>query len=117
MHTSQSPNIPLSALGGGEGRGEVGGAVSSDRRHDPPHPPTPFGVGPSLSPRKRAERGKKRRNHTALEMCAYPRAKAGGPGQPVAVLQPWIPAFAGTTNKFLIFLDSFRVRLSIENDD
>ena len=61
MHISQSPNIPLSALGGGEARGEVGGAAGPDRRYDPPHPPTPFGVGPSLSPRKQAERGQKRR--------------------------------------------------------
>jgi hypothetical protein len=64
------PNIPLSALGGlggREGRGEVGGAQGSEQPRDPPHPPGPTGQarglaahavpGPSLSPRKRAERG------------------------------------------------------------
>ena len=51
-------NIPLSALGGGEGRGEVGGAPRPEQPSYPPHPPGAATPGPSLSPRKRAERGK-----------------------------------------------------------
>jgi len=37
-------------------------------------------------------------------------AKAGVQGNRCS-LGIWIPAFAGTTNKFLIFMDSFPVRL------
>src|SRR5690348_4957167 len=40
---SGPPNIPLSAPGGGEGRGEVGGVPRSKQRRDPPHPPSPLG--------------------------------------------------------------------------
>ena len=63
MHRSHNQtggwNIPLSALGGGEGRGEVGGAPPSPEQPSyPPHPPGAATPGPSLSPRKRAERGK-----------------------------------------------------------
>jgi FAD/FMN-containing dehydrogenase/Fe-S oxidoreductase len=46
----------LSALGGGEGRGEVGAPRGLGFRSDPPHPPGAAAPGPSLSPRKRAER-------------------------------------------------------------
>ncbi len=47
----------LSALGGGEGQGEVGEPLGLGFRSDPPHPPGAAAPGPSLSPRKRAERG------------------------------------------------------------
>jgi Fe-S oxidoreductase len=47
----------LSALGGGEGRGEVGAPRGFSFRPEPPHPPGADAPGPSLSPRKRAERG------------------------------------------------------------
>jgi magnesium chelatase subunit D len=43
----------LSATGGGEGRGEVGDARSTEMRHDPPHPDP-------LPPQERAEREKNR---------------------------------------------------------
>jgi FAD/FMN-containing dehydrogenase/Fe-S oxidoreductase len=49
--------LSLSALGGGEGRGEVGEPRGLSFRPDPPHPPGANAPGPSLSPRKRAERG------------------------------------------------------------
>ena len=51
-------SIPLSALGGGEGRGEVGEPPRSETWRHPPHPPGATAPNPSLSPRKRAERGK-----------------------------------------------------------
>ena len=44
------PGFSLSALGGGEGRGEVRGAQGSEQRRDPPHPPGAAAPGPSLSP-------------------------------------------------------------------
>src|SRR5580693_4083080 len=54
MHRSHSRaggrNIPLSALGGGEGRGEVGDPRRSEQRRHPPHPPVAAAPGPSLSP-------------------------------------------------------------------
>src|SRR5438128_359410 len=56
--THLAAKVSLSALGGGEGRGEVGEPARSQRRHGPPHPPAATAPGPSLSPRKRAERGK-----------------------------------------------------------
>jgi Fe-S oxidoreductase len=46
-------NLSLSALGGGEGRGEVGDAAAAGASTSPSHA---FGAGPSLSP-QRAERG------------------------------------------------------------
>jgi nitrite reductase/ring-hydroxylating ferredoxin subunit len=72
---SRSSDTPLSALGGGEGRSEVGGAQGSELRRDPPHPPDPTGqarglaayaapgpspgsrAGQALSSREREERG------------------------------------------------------------
>ena len=51
-------SIPLSALGGGEGGGEVGEPPRAETWRHPPHPPGAAAPGPSLSPRKRAERGK-----------------------------------------------------------
>src|SRR5437667_5654198 len=56
--THLAAKVSLSALGGGEGRGEVGEPARSQRRHGPPHPPAATAPGPSLSPRKRAERAK-----------------------------------------------------------
>ena len=56
--THLAAKVSLSALGGGEGRGEVGEPARSQRRHGPPHPPAATAPGSSLSPRKRAERGK-----------------------------------------------------------
>src|SRR5206468_8882376 len=56
--THLAAKVSLSALGGGEGRGEVGEPARSQRRYGPPHPPAATAPGPSLSPRKRAERGK-----------------------------------------------------------
>src|SRR4029077_7158548 len=47
----------LSAPRGRRGSGGGGGFQSVCR--DPPHPPIASATGPSLSPRKRAERGKK----------------------------------------------------------
>ena len=70
--------ISLSAPGGGEGRGEVGRAPSSERRR-PPHPPSAAAPGPSLSPRKRAERGKVPAN---LGHCHISRASISATAGP-----------------------------------
>ena len=64
-HPYAASDFSLSAPGGGEGRGEVGGAQGSEQRRDPPHPPGANAPGPSpgsrpgqaLSPRRRTERG------------------------------------------------------------
>src|SRR4051812_45173322 len=52
----RSPTCPLSAPGGGEGRGEVGVILWSELRRHPPHPPNPAGWAPP-SPPLRVERG------------------------------------------------------------
>jgi len=72
------PKYPLLRPWGGEGRGEVGEpqAPSSGTTHLAP--PTPFGAGPSLSPRKRAERGKGAGNRPRPE-CVHTLAQAGEP--------------------------------------
>src|SRR5271156_6495620 len=41
-----------------------------------------------------------------LSTCHTSPPRKRGSRATVAVLEPWIPAFAGTTNKFLIFMDS-----------
>src|SRR5207247_2283475 len=51
--THLAAKVSLSALGGGEGRGEVEEPARSQRRHGPPHPPAATAPGPSLSSRKR----------------------------------------------------------------
>ena len=58
--TRLTAKVPLSALGGGEGRGEVGETPVPNQRRHPPHPRGAGASGPSLSPRKRAERAKAR---------------------------------------------------------
>src|SRR5439155_11486182 len=103
MHRSYSQtggwNIPLSALGGGEGRGEVGGPPSrtAELPTSPSRRTTP---GPSLSPRKRAERGKgSRLDRYQPNMCACPGAEAGAQGGKQGAWWPWMPAFRGHDGK------------------
>src|SRR5260370_34787548 len=86
MHRSHSQtggwNILLAALGGGEGRGEVGEPPVSNSRYPPP-PPGAATPGPSLSPRKRAERGKgSRLNRYRPNMWACPSRRPGREGSP-----------------------------------
>jgi hypothetical protein len=50
-----SPSPPL----GAERVGVRWGSRRSEVRRDPPHPPIASAMGPSLSPRKRAERGER----------------------------------------------------------
>jgi hypothetical protein len=64
MHAFQSPNIPLSALGGGEGRGEVGGAAGSPIGGTT-HLTLPL-RGPLPLPAQAGGEGKKRRKQTAI---------------------------------------------------
>ncbi len=61
-HPYAASDFSLSAPGGGEGRGEVGGAQGSEQRRDPPHPPganapgpSPDRVGAALSPKAGGE--------------------------------------------------------------
>jgi hypothetical protein len=72
------PNIPLSALGGEEGRGEVGDPRRSEQRRHPPHPPVAVAPGPSLSPRKRAERGKTFAKDRCQPKCVHALALSRG---------------------------------------
>ena len=67
-HPYSAPNFSLSALGGGEGRGEVGDAAAARASTSPSHA---FGAGPSLSPQG-AERG--------IELQAAPSVTPGGGG-------------------------------------
>src|SRR5258707_921480 len=90
MHRSHSQtggwNILLSALGGGEGRGEVGEPPVSNSRATHltlPAQPRGGGPGPSLSPRKRAERGKcSRLNRYRPNVWACPSRRPGREGSP-----------------------------------
>ena len=61
-------------LGGGESRREVGVGPRSKRRRYPPHPPIAIAMGPSLSLRKRAERGKRSRPRMKLWAGTYSAA-------------------------------------------
>src|SRR4051794_21880137 len=58
MELGMRANFSLSALGGGEGRGEVGEALAPD--HGPPHPPLPVAkaTGPPPPPPQAGGEGK-----------------------------------------------------------
>jgi hypothetical protein len=84
--------ISLSAPGGGEGRGEVGdfGELAEAHLTFPRLRRGPLPLPPE---------GRRGISHRPREMCAYPSAKAGVQGQLLRPRRPWIPAFAGTTNR------------------
>src|SRR5271167_2806845 len=101
------PEYPLSALGGGEGRGEVGGPRRSEQRRHPPHPPVPAdqarglaadaAPGPSFSPRKRAERGKTLAKDRCQPKCVHALARKRGPRATLSTTGAAPPGTGGVT--------------------
>jgi hypothetical protein len=76
MDTSHpAAKAPLSAPGRGEGRGEVGEMLSSDTAH---LTLPSLRDGPSLSPRKRAERGQVPRHKMSRRTCVHVLARERG---------------------------------------
>src|SRR5436309_7870296 len=78
--THLAAKVSLSALGGGEGRGEVGEPARSQRRHGPPHPPAATAPGPSLSPpQARGEGQGLAIGWPASRTCVHTLARKRGP--------------------------------------